>query len=67
MPDRVYRFILEFEQRHGFAPTLKEIGSALYLSRSGVYGIVRGLEADGRLQRTDAPYRNFRPVEMVTP
>ena len=58
-----YRFMCDFADEHGHAPSYDEIGAALGLaSKSGVHRIVTALEERGRIRRL--PNR-ARAIEIV--
>lgn len=48
--ERVYDFICQYLDQHGWAPTIREIGAGVgFSSPSTVHGHLRRLEAHGRI------------------
>lgn len=57
------RFIVEYSRRHGFSPSLDEIGAALGLaSKSGSSRLIEGLVARGAIRKMS---RRARSIEVL--
>jgi repressor LexA len=48
---QVYQYICDYFAEYGFAPSLRDIGRACYLSPSNVIGHLDKLEAQGFISR----------------
>lgn len=62
--ERILRFIIDYIQQHGYAPTIREIGAGVGLkSTSSVMTHLMKLFAEGKLE-TDAPEGSPRAIRV---
>lgn len=65
---RVYNYILKFQSEHGYAPTVRELSSALgYRSTSSVHMYLKRLEMFGFITGEDGKSRSFKIVDERLP
>lgn len=60
---RVYAFIRAYFEEHGFAPSLRDIGEACYMSPSNVVRYLDKLEAQGLISRELSKPRSIAILE----
>jgi repressor LexA len=63
---QVYAFIRAYFDEHGFAPSLRDIGAACYLSPSNVVRYLDRLEARGLISREIRKPRSIALLEGST-
>ena len=63
--DRVYQFLLEYQRRNKYAPTLAEIGHAVGLSSKGsLCQVLKQLQGMGAIERRPgSPRGSYIPTE----
>lgn len=61
--NKVYNYICEFIKIHGFAPTLKEVGSGIGISFAAVRKHLLALIEEGRLE-TDYSRPSARNIQI---
>ena len=49
---KAWKFICRYQQEHGYAPAMKEIADAIYVTRAGAMRVCDRLEARGCIYRT---------------
>lgn len=55
----VYQFIRAYILERGYSPTIREISSACYVGRSGVFRYLNRLEQAGRIKRAPGVSRSI--------
>lgn len=64
---RVFEFIRDFKESHGYAPTLEEIARAFGVSKITVLQYLRSLQKRGAIRRTRYQARAIEIVEPTSP
>ena len=63
--ERVYDFIVDYIQEHGYSPSIKEICSGTNLkSTSSVYSYILKLEEEGKLEKKPNTRRAIKVIEL---
>lgn len=60
MVETIYIFLYEFIQKHGFAPSIREISDGCFVNVATVIRYLDILEANGRIERTSGKARSIR-------
>lgn len=61
--ESMYTFIREYIHRHGYAPSIRDIAGACYMTPGNVHRYLDRLEARGRITRQAGVARSIRLVE----
>ena len=64
LTEAVYTFICTFMEKHGYAPTLREISQATYMSPTNVVRYLDRLSAQGRVMREPNVPRSIVVLEQ---
>jgi repressor LexA len=64
MTEIVYAFIRLYLDRHGYAPSLRDISTSCYLGRSTVIHHLDQLEAQGRISREPGRARSIVVLDL---
>jgi repressor LexA len=60
----VYNFLIRYMDKHGYAPSIREIAAACYIGTSTASKQLSILEAQGRIMRDDAKARSIRLLDL---
>lgn len=64
---RVREFIMEYREREGYSPTVREIQAELGISLERTHTVIQGMIEDGRLIGRPSTPRTLRVTEAVMP